>query len=332
MTLTPPSLLELATLFERSGLGITSTEGEWLHGIPRWDMQRIASVIAKEIEPWLDCVGYAGEIRVDRGDDWVEVDLQESNEPGMYHYRCPETFRIKPIPASEVAVFAVNPGRFLHRIAELLAIPMALRKGIEAPAIDGVLWHLGKASLGSVQVDIWFARGLALHVEAVFEQLSLPTHPALGIVLITGLPLSGAIKPPRDYRVVSLNDVLIPSVTEPAIDKTVLYQCLIQIPGTQVHQSMPVHWDPYTKTLTLNTRPIPPWVIKGAQQAAVVDYLYRQWLAGRPWIQAQEILKAIYSHNTIRRSMRIPDLFSGNTQWENYLVNNGNGQYGFNLI
>lgn len=331
MTLTTPSLLELSNLFERSGFGISSTEGDCLRGIPRWEMQQIPSVIANEIQPWLDCIGYAGQILVDRGDERVEVDLQETDEPDKYHYRCPETFRMKPIPESEVAVHAVNPGRFLHLIAELLAIPMAFRKGIQAPIIDDVLWHLGKASLGPAHVDIWLARSLALNVEKVFEQLALPTRPEQGIVLTTGLSLSGGVKPPRDYRVASLGDVLVQSVPEPVIDRTVLYQCLTQLPGSKMEKCLPVQWDPHTWTLTINTRSINPWKIKGKKQAAAITYMFKQALNDRWWLPAHEILNAVNPQNKTASSARMQNLFSANPEWDIYITTKGKGTYGFRL-
>jgi hypothetical protein len=331
MTHTTPSLLELSNLFERSRIGITSTEGEYLRGIPRWEMQRLPPVLAKKIQPWLDCIGYARQILVDRGDDRVEVDLMETDERDIYQYRCPETFRMKLIPASEVAVHAVNPGRFLHHIAELLAIPMAFRKGIETPAIDGVLWHLGKASLGSAHVDIWLARGLAGSAEDVFEQLNSASLPDRGLVLTTGKPISKLIRPPRDYRVVLLSDVLIHSMAEPAIDKTVLYQCLIQTPGSPLQKTLPVQWDAINQTLTINIRTLKPWVIRGKKQAAAVDYLFKQAMNGRDWLPAQEILNAINPNAKTARAPRMQSLFSGTVDWTNYITTNGKGHYGFKL-
>jgi hypothetical protein len=331
MRLTTPSLLELCNLFELSGVGITSTEGKYLHGIPHWEMRGIPLFIAKEIQPWLDCIGFAGQILVDRDDDRVEVDLMETDERDFYQYRCPETFRMKLIPASQVAVHAVNPGRFLHHIADLLAIPMALRKGIETPAIDGVLWHLGKAALGSAHVDIWLARGLAWSAEDVFEQLNSASLPDRGLVLTTGKPISKLIRPPRDYRIVPLADVLIHSMAEPAIDKTVLYQCLIQTPGSPLQKTLPVQWDAINQTLTINIRTLKPWVIKGKKQAAAVDYLFKQAMNGRDWLPAHEILNAINPNAKTARASRMQSLFSGTVDWTNYITTNGKGHYGFKL-
>lgn len=331
MTLTTPSLLELSNLFERSGFGISSTEGDCLRGIPRWEMQQIPSVIAKEIQPWLDCIGYAGQILVDHGDDRVEVDLQETDAPDSYQYRCPETFRMKLIPACEVAVHAVNPGRFLHSIAELLAIPMALRKGIEKPAIDGVLWHLGKASLGSAHVDIWLARGLAGSAEDVFEHLNSASLPDRGLVLTMGKTLSKLIRQPREYRIVAFADVLVHSMAEPAIDKAVLYQCLIQTPGSPLQKTLPVQWDAINRTLTINIRTLKPWVIGGKKQAAAVDYLFKQAMNGRDWVPAQEILNAINPNAKTARASRMQSLFSGTVDWTHYITTNGKGHYGFKL-
>lgn len=329
--LSMPSLLELVNVFERSGVGIPGSSGDSQRGMGRWDMQRISPVIARELEPWLECIGYASQMWVDCGDDRVEVELEETCDPAFYRYRCPETFRYVPIAADQVAINTVTPAKFLHVMADWLAIPKALRKGIDAPAIEQVLWYLGKASLGAAHVDIWLVRNLPWWRDDVFEYLSSPTLPNLGIVLSTSRPQAKSVSPPRQYRIVPLEAIWVQGVETPAIDKVMLYQCLNYAPGNPLPKTLPVHWDSHTQTLSLNTRSEKPWVIKGDKQAAAVNYLYQQALNDRWWVPAYEILQAVYPSQTMGRSARMQNLFRGNPLWELYLARDGHGHYGFRM-
>lgn len=332
MTLTTPSLLELTHMFDSCARGLRLEDGEdSLSGIGRWDMDYLSPTRIREVLPWMTCIGYAEEIQVDFHDERVEVALQETDDPAVYHYRCPETFRYKQIPADRVAINTVTPARFLQAIADLLSIPTAQRKGIDAPVIANTLWYLGKASLGAAHVDVWLSRNLPWQVDEIFEYLNSPTLPDQGIVLSTSTPLAKSVQPPRQYRVVQLADVLVQTVEKPAIDKAILYQCLIHPPGNALQKTLPVQWDLHNKTLTINTRDEKPWVIKGDKQAAAVDYLYQQALHDRWWVPAQEILQAVYPNKKLGRSARMQNLFSGNLLWDIYLTSDGDGHYGFRM-
>ncbi len=332
MTLTTPSLLELSHLFDSCARGMCVEDGrDSPRGIGRWDMDFLSPTILRDVLPWMSCIGYAEGIQVDFHDDRVEVELQETDDPAVYRYRCPETFRYKQIATDRVAVNTVIPAKFLHAIAELLSIPAAQRKGIDAPAIENTLWYLGKASLGAAHVDIWLSRNLPWRVDDVFGHLNSPTLPDQGIVLSTSTSLAKSIQPPRQYRIVQLEDILVQTLEKPVIDKAILYQCLIHQPGNPLQKTLPVQWNRNNKTLTINTRDEKPWVLKGDKQAAAVDYLYQQALHDRWWVPAQEILQAVYPNKTLGRSERMQNLFRGNLLWEVYLASNGKGQYGFRM-
>ena len=116
------SLLELIDLFEQSGQPILDGDGQRLHGVPGWSAFGRTSLTAKQLEHWADCVGYSGSYPAPLGDDRVHVDLAEDDQPDRYRYRCPETFRWKFVPASEVAVFSVRPPAILNVVCDLLGI------------------------------------------------------------------------------------------------------------------------------------------------------------------------------------------------------------------
>lgn len=163
------SLLELIDLFEQSGQPIADGDGQRLHGVPGWELSRKATLSDRDLAAWTKCVGYAGCYPAPCGDEHILVDIEEDSDPRLYRYRCPETFRVKHIPAETAVVRAVTATKFLNYLADLLDIPQALRRGISTAAIDGVLWHLGRMRIGLLHTDVWLARGLASRIETVFQ-------------------------------------------------------------------------------------------------------------------------------------------------------------------
>jgi len=328
--LSTKSLLELTDLFERSRQSLADIDGQRISGVPGWDVARMTSLAPDAMEGWVDCVGYAGSFPAPCGDERVSVDLEEDDDPTRYRYRCPETFRLKYVAATEAAVYAVRPATYLSAVADLLAIPLALRKGIDAPAIDGILWNLGKARIGPAHTDVWFVRGLAPSVEGVFRHFHAPTLPDQGLILTSGQPLPEFVRPPKNHRFAALRDVLIDYVTIPTVDMDLLH-CILSTPadGT-LRPILPVRFDEYTSKLTIRNK-AKPWVIKGERQAAAVKYMFTQAQNGRWWLSPGEILGAAYPDKKTARSQRMQNLFSGNTEWEEYIANPERGKFGFRL-
>ena len=326
--LSTPSLLELIDLFERSGQPIADSDGQRLRGVPGWSVFKRTSLTPRQLEQWADCVGYSGSYPAPLGDDLVYVDLTEDDDPDQYRYRCPETFRWRFVPASEVAVFSIRASAILNVIADLLDIAGVLRKGIETPLLDDSLWHLGKARVGPALTDIWLVRGLAQSVDQVFRHFSQTNLPEQGLILSSGRVLPPFVRPPRSYRFASLRDAIVDSVATPSIDRDLLHRILAAPSDGAIRPVSPVHFDEYTNTLTLRMNP-KPWTIKGERQAAAVRYMVEQALNGRWLLPAAEILGAAYRDKKIGRSPRIQSLFSGNADWETYIVNPEKGKYGF---
>lgn len=324
------SLLDLTDLFDRSSRPISDADGQRMHGVPGWDVFGQTSLSAQEVAVWTECVGYASSYPAPCGEERQPVDLMEDQDPSRYRYRCPETFRLKHIAAAEAAIHAVQPSKFLHAIADLVGIPQALRKGIESPLLDGNLWALGKARIGAAHTDIWFVRGLASSVDAVFRHFHAPTLPEQGLILSSGMALPDFVRPPRNYRFASIRDVIVDYVLKPSIDMDLLYRTLAMPADGTLRPVLPVHFDEYTKTLTIRTK-TKPWVIKGDRQPAAVQYMYEQALNDRWVLSAAEILGAAYSDKKTARSQRMQNLFSGNTEWDDYIANPEKGKYGFRL-
>ena len=325
------SLLELIELFERSSNAVAGSAGQRLHGVPGWELARMSALSGPDLATWTERIGYAGSYPASRGDERIPVDLEEDEDPDRYCYRCPQTFRTKYVDADLVAVHAVSAVKLLSLLADLLGVPQAHRRGISMPAIDGVLWNLGKMRIGNVQVDVWLARGLASRIEQVFAHFEGASLPEQGLIFTTGQSLPGIVPPPRSYRVVPIAEVLVDYTATPHIDTDLIHRLLLAPTGSKEEKSLPVRFDPYTNTLVIATKTDRPWAIKGTRQVAVVRYLFEQFENGRRWVPAGEILNAVYGPQKAGRSQRIQNVFSGNLIWEDYIANDGKGQYGFNL-
>lgn len=324
------SLLELIDLFERSHQSISDADGQRLHGVPGWDLSRGAALSDRDLAAWTECVGYAGCYPTPCGDERVLVEIEEDDDPGRYRYRCPETFRVKYIAADSAVVRAVNTTKLLNYLADLLEIPQALRRGITTAAIDDVLWHLGKMRIGQVHVDTWLVRGLANTIDDVCRHLDQPSLPDTGVILTTGSALPAIVRLPRKYRLIPLSSVLSPNGASPVVDTELIHRLLLASPGETIERSPVVRFDHFNSTLHITTRSIAPWTVTGPKQAAVVKYLVEQFENGRQRVSAGDILVAAHGSREAARGKRVPSIFSGNSQWLDYIEHDDAG-YGIKL-
>ncbi len=332
-SLSTPKLLELFDLFERSDQSITDARGLALHGVPGWDLFGREVIGPEELSAWTECTGYAGMYPALRDDERVAVELHDDDDPQQYWYRCPQTFRKKYVPASDAAVYAVSVHKILNRVADLLDIAVALRRGIDTPAIDGTLWRLGDARIGPGLTPVWFVRGLAQSVDEVFRHFASTTLVEQGLILTSGTLLPGYVRPPRNYRFASMRQVLVDYMPAPCMDMTLLHRILSSSADGVLPDVHVVQFDEANKVLTIRVKTT-PWHIKGVRQANAVNYMYRQALKDRWLLAASEILAAAYPERKTeesRRNLKMQSLFRGNPDWRNYISNPEKGKYGFSL-
>ena len=336
MAMRPPStqsLLELLDLFEQSNQAISDAEGQRLHGVPGWEVFARTSLTPKAISAWTECTGYAGMYPAHCGDERIAVELEPDDESDRYRYRCPETFRNKYVTASEAAVYAVSASKILNHIATLLDIPQALRRKLDTPAMEGVLWQLGDARIGPARTAVWFARGLSQSVDAVFRHFQSTTLPEQGLILSSGLPLPEFVRPPRNYRFATMRQVLVDYVAAPSIDMTMIHRILTSPADGTLPPVLAVYFDEGSNVLTIRTKK-DPWHIKGQRQAAAVRYMYEQAQQGRWEVDASEILAAAYPERRTeesRRGLKVQDLFKHNENRREFIANPTKGKYAFNL-
>ena len=324
------SLLELIDLFERCSNAVACSAGQRLHGVAGWDLARQSALSASDLAAWTERIGYAGSYPTPCDDEHIPVEIHEDEDPDRYRYRCPQTFRTKYVAADLVAVYAIPAVKLLTLLADLLGIAQAHRRGISTPAIDGVLWNLGKMRIGNVQVDVWLARGLASCIERVFAYFEGASLPGQGLIFTTGQSLPGIVPPPRSYRVVTIAEVLVDYTVTPHIDTDLIHRVLLAPTGSKEEKSLLVRFDPYTNTLTIATKTDKPWSIKGPKQIKVVKYLVEQFENGRTRVSAADILVAAHGSSEAAKGKRVASIFSGNLTWGDYIEHDDAG-YGIKL-
>ena len=326
--LSTQSLLDLIKLFEQSVQTLVDEDGQILTGIPGWKLRQYEALDSERISEWCDCIGYAGYYPASYGNDHSDVDVFPDDESDRYLYRCPESFQIRSIEPAEIAIYNPRAERFLNAMADLLDIPLALRGGISQADIQGALWRIGKVRVGHTLTDVWVARGLAFSVEAVFRRLQQTDLSDLGIILTTGNALPDVITVPRHYRVIPIKEVIDSTQNVARLDMEKLNRLVTGANPADDRSISPVHFDEYTNTLNIRTNP-PPWMIRGPKQAAAIKYMVEQTNKGRGEMSAAEILHAAYGAQSIGRSRRMQNLFSGNEVWRDYITSHRKGFWKF---
>ncbi|HMW48349.1 MAG TPA: hypothetical protein PKC70_08645, partial [Cellvibrionaceae bacterium] len=316
--LTISSLLELTTLFEHSSV-FTDHQGQHLKGVPRGRLKHSA-LSAAELADWSAIVGYTNTVAVRCEDRTLLLAIEHDQASNGWFYRSPETYRKCAVALDDLAIIAISAAKLLHYLADLLAIPMALRTGIQSPAIPEVLWHLGKTRVQGMGIDIWCARHLTTQATLVIQHLKRRILPDTGLVLTFGPDLPEIVAPPRQYRWVALRQVLSQRGQGCGIDEDRLYRLLAHADFPDSASAHPVRFDSYSNTLVITTKSIAPWAIKGARQQAVVRYLVEQLFKDRRWIPSHEILSYVYGAQQQSHSRRISDIFRGNQLWKDYIT------------
>ncbi|HMU65562.1 MAG TPA: hypothetical protein PKE57_00375 [Cellvibrionaceae bacterium] len=327
--LTVTSLLELTRLFEYSSVFLNE-QGQRLLGVPRWALAH-ACLTPQERAHWLVSIGYASVYPVNLNGERVLADVRFDADANHYVCRSETSFRKMPVCEDDLAILAVPEDRLMHSLADVCEVPIALRSGIQSPAIADVLWRLGKIRIQAVWIDLWCARHLSINTAQIFRYLKNKQLPDKGLVLTCGAGLPEVIPPPRQYHFLALGQVICPRGNGCGIDGDLLHRVVggAALPATD--QSGPVRFDSYSNTLVITTKSIAPWSIKGARQQAVVRYLVDQLHKDRAWVPSHEILAYVYGAQQQGHSRRISDIFRGNLLWKDYITTSAKGLYGFKL-
>lgn len=324
------SLLDLLNLFEQSNSCSLDSNGIRLQGVPGSCIESSSSLELNAVKSWMSRVGYLAEIEVPCADGTAFVELEATEDPGIYDYRCPESFQRKQVSADRVAVFDVDSVKLLNLLADLLNIPRMKQSGIQAARIERKLWQLGSARIGPVIVPVWLARGMDVNVEEVFQSLLDTRLPEQGLILCHGRELPRSIRPPRNYRVAYLHDALIDYSPTPCMDVHYLERVLTSDEDGIRPSALPV--DFANGVLRIRTMS-EVWVIKGEKQSKAVAYMYEQAQYGRWVLDASEILAAAYPElrtEEERTGLKMQDLFKSSV-WRKFIDNPAKGKYAFKL-
>ncbi|HMV58051.1 MAG TPA: hypothetical protein PKH05_05510 [Nitrospira sp.] len=328
MSLSTHLLLDLIALFERSATPQSVREGSPLPGVPGSEVFCMTGIGEDQRTVWLNRIGDAAAISISTDDGPVVVEIEDGDN-GAY-YRCPITFRQRLLTDNQAGLFAVDEPVFLNHLADLLAIPQAFRRGIGNPAIDGKLWCLGKARVGTLHTDVWVVRDLHGSYDEIFRYLSDPNQPDQGVVLTTSTGLPGRLERPRRYCFVSLADVLCEVAGKAAIDGQMIFRCMTSPAGADMRPSLPVEYDELSGVLRINGKE--PWTIEGPTQRGIVRQLYDAYCKGHEAVKAGVLLKAVGCGGEQHgKSKKMQDVFSGNPKWKHYLHAPEHGMYAFKL-
>lgn len=332
--LTTPALIELTEVFERSGSSLSDLEGLRVQGVPGWDLCKLARITPAITSHWLSKVGYAGTMPAYRGDEKVPVEITELDGPGPsnFQYRCPETFRMRRVAASAIAVYTVKPEVYLDYIAELFGIHSAARSGIKQGLISGCLWRLGGARIGSSQIPIWFVRELGVKLDQVLTHLNDSSVPPGGLIVSSGLDLPKHIQWPKNFRVVRLQEALVEFTRFSQLDFTYLERLMSQPVGALAIKTGKVYFNESTSTLSIGSIK-ESWKIGGVKQAKAVHCMYQAACSDVWELTHAEVLDAAYkgAPESERKGKTIQHLFKGNAKWEIYLRITRRGHIAFNL-
>ena len=332
--LTTPALIELTEVFERSGSPLSDLEGLRVQGVPGWDLCKLARITPAITSQWLSKVGYAGTMPAYRGDEKVPVEITEldGSGPSNFQYRCPETFRMRRVAASAIAVYAVKPEVYLDYIAELFEIHNAARSGVKQAPISGCLWRLGSARIGPSLVPIWFAREVEVKLDQVLTHLNDPSVSPGGLIVSSGLDLPKHIQLPKNFRIVRLQEALVEFTRFSQLDFTYLERLMSQPAGEQAIKTSKVYFNESTSTLSIATIK-EPWKIAGEKQAKAVHCIYKAACSDIWELPHAQALDAAYkgAPESERKGKTIHHLFKGNTKWEIYLRITRRGHIAFNL-
>lgn len=329
--LSTQALLELLALFDESTAPILDSEGNRLYGVAGWALPSTSTLDPQVLRDWTIRTGYSGSIGVPFGDEIVAVDLDETDDPEVYEYCCPETYRTRQVNADQAAVLDVNGERLLNALADLLHVPQVKRAGIRSPRIDRTLWHLGEARIGPAMTPVWMVRSLAMRVDQIYASLLDTRLPAQGLIVSAGHELPSVIRPPREYRVAYLRHALVDYAPNPCLDFHYLERVLTSSEEGIQPSALPVEFA--HGVLRIRTRP-ETWAVKGTKQGLAVSYMYEQAQQGHWLLDASAILAAAYPERPEperRKGLRMQDLFSQNAQWRDFIANPQKGKYGFNL-
>lgn len=325
-SLPPPTTIELIRLFEDSSSPINGLDGFSLAGIPAWELRRrLPGDEPDDLRRWLRVVGYAGVWETFVGDELEVVDLEEDSEdPEVLVYRCPESFRRRRISRTEAAVCQVDSRAFLNGTADLLDIPGSQRAGIDEALIDGALWKLGEARLDQgLHAPVYVARSLGRHLPELVNVMFAGRR--TGLVLSSSRSIPELIDWPEGVVVASLADAVVSGLGETRLDRGWLGRLFMGGNGSRGDPDFPIEFDRSHKCLRIRGQD--PWYIKGAKQAAVVEYMVRQARNGRGEIPAKELLAIANRGRTTGGVRRIASLFSGNPEWTRYIGNPSWGIY-----
>lgn len=148
------------------------------------------------------------------------VDLEFDATAGTWRYYCTWAGYVEA-DADELVTYAFDQDWLTSRLAELLSI----RQLMSTTLIDGVMWRLGTARLGTRFWTAILVRDVDRHLNAIDEQVRLlgRGHPGLLLSSTTNVPTSPR---PNDCRWLPLRQLLDAEGNRLAVHETAIVDAL----------------------------------------------------------------------------------------------------------
>jgi len=154
-------------------------------------------------------------------DDDHLVDLEYDSTAGTWYHYCTWA-GIVTVARDDLVTYVLDWDWLVSQLAELLSI----QRLEMARLIDGVMWRLGTARLGTRFWTAVLVRDVERNLDAILEQLQRAGRVHPGLLLSSSPTTFSRVALPNDYRWLSLRQLLHADEDELAVRETALMDAL----------------------------------------------------------------------------------------------------------
>ena len=154
-------------------------------------------------------------------DDDHIVELDYDSASGTWRHYCGSAGLVT-VDADDLVTYALDQDWLMSRLAELLAI----HRLETACLIDGVMWRLGTARLGTRFWTAVLVRDVERQLDAIVEQVQIAGRGHEGLLLSSTGSVTSRVVLPNDYRWLPLRQLLHAEEGELAVREKVLMDAL----------------------------------------------------------------------------------------------------------
>ncbi len=358
MNLTLDTVKKLIRVFDRQRDGIPGIEGDVLHGVPAWELERILGNSALELYlPWLHLVGIAGVMECEIEDQLEYVSVERTECSDTLRRRSMKLLLDPFVPVADAAVYCVNTKLFLPELARrlhLVGLPGSECKEL----LKDHVWSIGGGVFGSSEhFPVYILRGLDWGQDKILEWLH--DRRLHGLLLLCANHLPKFLSWPSGMQAQRLSDVVM--------GDRLRFEVSVPLLNSQEVNEMPkgdfafegvgnrgcqrnltkrkrelatsnsiknsrgktlVAYDRENKILSIPGKP--DWRLsRSKRQAAIVEYLFEKGESGVWCVSHKELMAA--TKPLYGGSRHISNIFRDNRDWNRYIVKLSRGEWGFDI-